>query len=79
MNRRERRRRIAQRPNAVRLRELQRLLEDYGWELRRVQGSHYVFRREDDIFVVPYRRPHLLRVYVLDALKHCQEDAGEEA
>jgi predicted RNA binding protein YcfA (HicA-like mRNA interferase family) len=64
------RQRLAQRPNAVRFSELERLLEMYGWSLDRVRGSHHIFRKEDvtTALVVPMRRPHLLRVYVQQVL-----------
>jgi hypothetical protein len=43
VDRKEPRRRLEQRQNAVRSAELQRPLEAYGWALHRVAGSHYLF------------------------------------
>ena len=62
--------RLAQRPNAVRFSELERLLGMYGWSLDRVRGSHHIFRKVGvaTALVVPMRRPHLLRVYVQQVL-----------
>jgi predicted RNA binding protein YcfA (HicA-like mRNA interferase family) len=64
MDRQEMRRRIAQHPNAVRFEELMHLLEAYGWALDRKGGSHVVFVRDRETLTVPYRRPHVLAVYV---------------
>ncbi len=44
MSRRQKRRlRIAQNPKNIRFEDLRRLLEDYGFELRRTKGSHNSF------------------------------------
>ena len=74
MDRSERRRRIAQHPRAVRFEELRQLLEDYGWVLARVRGSHYIFERGGAVLPIPLRRPHVLPVYVKRALDYTQED-----
>jgi len=63
------RRRIQQRPNAVRLAELRELLEAYGWTLRRISGSHHLFVRGDRRLSIPLRRPTILPVYVRQALR----------
>ena len=62
---------LAMRPNAVRFSDLRRLLESYGWVLDRIHGSHHTFVRGGETFVVPLRRPHVLPVYVREALKRC--------
>ena len=77
VERRELWRRLAQRPNAVRFEELRRLLELSGFTLEGVRGSHYVFGRGGEQLVVPYRRPHLLRVYVREALRRTREEGDE--
>ena len=53
MDREELRRRIAQRPNAVRFQELRRLLEAYGWQHVRTAGSHYIFQRGTQTVSLP--------------------------
>ena len=73
-DRREMRRRIAQHPNAVRFDDLRRLLEAYGWTLDRVRGSHYIFARGAETLSVPYRRPHVMPVYVKKVLELTEED-----
>jgi len=69
--------RLAQRPRAVRFDEIQRLLELSGWTLDRVRGSHHVFRRAGAQLTVPYRRPHVLPVYVREVLRRTRRDALE--
>jgi predicted RNA binding protein YcfA (HicA-like mRNA interferase family) len=71
------RQRISQRPNAVRFAELVRLLEAYGWTLRRIRGSHHVFVRGGAQVVVPFRRPTVLLPYVYEVLKATAGEAGE--
>jgi predicted RNA binding protein YcfA (HicA-like mRNA interferase family) len=61
----------------VRFEELRRLLEAYGWTLDHVRGSHHIFTRESETFSVPLRRPHVLPVYVREALKRCAGPGGE--
>jgi predicted RNA binding protein YcfA (HicA-like mRNA interferase family) len=36
--------RIRQNPKAVSFQDLRQLLEDYGFKMRRISGSHYIFR-----------------------------------
>ncbi len=77
MDRRELWRRLAQRPNSVRYAELQRLLELSGWSLHHIRGSHYVFKKGSERLVVPYRRPHILPVYVREVLRRTREDGDD--
>jgi len=74
MDRREFRRRLAQRPDSVRFEELERLLDLYGWKPDRSRGSHFVFRRGSEKVVIPRRRPHVLAVYVRLVLARTGED-----
>ncbi len=74
MDRREFRRRLAERPNSVRFEELRRLLDLYGWTLDRSRGSHFGFRRGTDKLVIPFRRPHVLSAYVRMVLDYTSED-----
>ena len=77
MDREQLRRRLAQRPNAVRFEDLAGLLEAYGWELARVRGSHHVFRRGGERLTVPHRRPTVLPVYVRMVLKATAEEGDD--
>ena len=74
MDRRELRRRIEARPNAVRFVELERLLAAYGFEVREARGSHSVYTRGAYRLVVTYRTPHVLAAYVRLALRMITED-----
>ena len=75
MDRREYRRRIANRPNDVRFEELERLLSLYGWELDTIRGSHHVFKRDGkDLISIPLRRPRILAAYVRRVLDLTGED-----
>jgi len=75
VNRREFRRRLANRPHDVRFEEIEKLLNLYGWELDTIRGSHHVFRREGKgLISVPFRRPRILAAYVRRVL----ELTGEE-
>jgi predicted RNA binding protein YcfA (HicA-like mRNA interferase family) len=77
MDRRDLRRRLGQRPKAVRFSEAQQLLEAYGWILRRVSGSHYLFARGADRLVIPFRRPHILPIYVRQILSKTEDQDDE--
>ncbi|MAG35799.1 MAG: hypothetical protein CL878_06090 [Dehalococcoidia bacterium] len=74
MDRQRLRGRIAQWPKAVRYRELERLLEAYGWVARRGKGSHRVFTRQGQALSIPYRRGQVLPVYVRQVLAACKEE-----
>lgn len=69
--------RLAQRPHAVRFAELERLLVLSGWTRRRVEGSHYTYARGGERIVVPYRRPHILTVYVREVLRRTREEGDD--
>jgi predicted RNA binding protein YcfA (HicA-like mRNA interferase family) len=72
MTKREKRRqKIEQNPKNVRFNDLQRLLEDYGFTLKRSKGSHHSFvvtiGNKKKLLVVPKKNP-LNPVYVKEAL-----------
>ena len=71
MDRERRRERIARHPNAVAYRELAQLLTAYGFEERPSRGgtSHHYFVRGPLQVSVPFKRPHLLPIYVRRVLK----------
>jgi predicted RNA binding protein YcfA (HicA-like mRNA interferase family) len=88
MNRRQKRRlRIARNPKNVRFEDLRRLLEDYGFDLKRTKGSHNAFvgyvGDEKVTVIIPFRRP-LRQVYVekvlaiLDEIEPLESDQLEE-
>jgi predicted RNA binding protein YcfA (HicA-like mRNA interferase family) len=73
--------RIQRNPNNVEFRDLQRLLELYGFELKRTKGSHHSFAGEvggeKRLVVIPYRRP-LKSVYVKQVLELVEEIEADE-
>ena len=72
-------RKISQNPKDVRFEELVKLLEWYGFELKRVRGSHYAYSRGPLNLVIPHRRPHVHSYIVKDVLKALEEIAQAEA
>ncbi len=77
------RRRIEQNPKAVRFKDLDRLLRSSGFQVRQPRGgsSHYFYKRGRVTVPVPYRRPHLLPIYVkkaLAAIDRAEEEADNE-
>jgi predicted RNase H-like HicB family nuclease len=61
VDRREYRRRLARRPNAVRFRELERLLFLYDWQYDRSSGSHMIYRRDTEKAIIPFADRTFLR------------------
>ena len=84
MVRREKlRKRIETNPKHVRFEDLDKLLRAYGFEVRppRHGGSHYFYFRGEHRLTVPYRRPHVMPIYVRQALKvikRLEEEEGNE-
>jgi predicted RNA binding protein YcfA (HicA-like mRNA interferase family) len=70
--RKKRLEKLRRNPKNVSFEELRRVLEDYGFELHRVRGSHHVYQQtildKKVVFIVPYQRGKLPPVYVEDAL-----------
>ena len=48
--------------------DIQKMLEDEGFQLDRVSGSHHVFKRDEVIFVVPVHKNRVKSVYVKRAI-----------
>lgn len=74
MDRKELRRRIAQHQNSVRPDELFELLEAYGWELRRISSSHYIWRRGATAISIPVHKQELKATYVRQVLALTREE-----
>lgn len=70
--------RIRNNPRGVRFEELAKLLEWYGFELKRVRGSHHAYTRGHHNLIVPRRKPHLHSYIVKDALEILDELLNEE-
>jgi predicted RNA binding protein YcfA (HicA-like mRNA interferase family) len=69
---------IRNNPKGVRFEDLTKLLEWYGFELKRVKGSHYGYICGSYNLTVPKRSPHLHSYIVKDALKILDELLEEE-
>lgn len=65
-------------PRHVTFEELDTLLRRAGFERRSTKGSHYVYRKADKRLTVPYRKPHLLPVYVIQALRLLEEELEDD-
>ena len=77
------RRRIEQNPNAVRFEDLDRLVQAYGFQVRQPRGgsSHHFYKRGRATISIPRRRPHLLPIYVrqaLAAIDRAEEEASDD-
>ena len=68
---------IRSRPNSVRFDELTKLLCWYGFELRRVRGSHHLYRRGSFNVVVPRRTPHVHSYVVKQVIQIIDESMAE--
>jgi predicted RNA binding protein YcfA (HicA-like mRNA interferase family) len=55
---------LKQSPNNVTFAQIRKLLEQEGFTLERITGSHHVFRKEATIFVVPVHKNKVKAVYV---------------
>lgn len=70
---------IKNNPKSVRFDELDKILLSAGFSRRQSRGgsSHYVYIKDGRIVTIPFRQPHILRVYVedaLDAIGDCFEE-----
>jgi len=55
---------LKQSPNNATFAQIKKLLEQEGFTLERITGSHHVFRKEATIFVVPVHKNKVKTVYV---------------
>lgn len=60
--------RLKNNPNDATFADIRAMLEQEGFQLDRVSGSHHVFKREDVIFVVPVHKNRVKSVYVKRAV-----------
>jgi len=71
-------RKIRNNPKEVRFNDLAKVLEQFGFEIRKTGGSHHVFMRGQYRITVPFRKPHLLEYVVKDALRILDRILEEE-
>ena len=74
------RRRIEQNSKAVTFEDLDQLLRESDFDVRQPHGggSHYFYKRGRVTIAVPRRRPHLLPIYVKQALAAIDRAEEEE-
>ncbi len=52
-------------PSDVRFADVQRLLESYGYRLKRISGSHHIFDKPDEMPIsIPVHHGKVKHVYV---------------
>jgi predicted RNA binding protein YcfA (HicA-like mRNA interferase family) len=74
--------RIRNNPKNVTFDDLRKVLEAYGFELRRSEGSHRMFKSPlapDTLLVIPFKRPYVKVKYVEDALALIDKIDREQA
>ena len=65
-------------PKVVRPDDLFAALREDGWELDHVTGSHHQWRKEGvGRLSIPYRRPHLKKEYVEQALAFLSREEND--
>ena len=69
---------IRNNPKEVRFEDLTKVLEWYGFELKRVRGSHHSYVRGHHNLTVSRRTPHLRSYIVKQALQIIDELSGED-
>ncbi len=55
---------LKQSPNNATFSQIRKILEQEGFALERITGSHHVFRKEATIFVIPVHKNKVKAVYV---------------
>ena len=69
---------IRNNPHGVRFEDLTKVLEWYGFELKRIKGSHHSYVRGHLNLTVSRRTPHLRSYIVKQALQIIDELSGED-
>lgn len=72
MTKREKRvKKLFQNPKAVPFKELNKVLKDFGFEMRqpRSGSSHYIYTKGEIQIAVPFKRPYVKEIYVKRVLE----------
>jgi predicted RNA binding protein YcfA (HicA-like mRNA interferase family) len=65
-------------PSPVRFAVVRKLLEDHGWVLARIRGSHHSFTKPGaGTFPIPVHRGKVAHVYYKEAQKRCGAASGD--
>jgi predicted RNA binding protein YcfA (HicA-like mRNA interferase family) len=61
-------------PSPVRFAELRKYLEQHGWTLARINGSHHTFTKPGELrpIVIPVHQGKTDSIYVKQAKKRCE-------
>lgn len=74
--------RLRQHPKNVSFDDLKQVLEDYGFILRKVTGSHHTFKKQAEgkswTITIPFRKPHVKSTYVKQVLAIIEEIEAAE-
>lgn len=72
--------RIRRRPSEARFRDVQKVLEAYGWTHKRTRGSHVSFKKSGErTLVIPVHNDTVERVYLDLICNRLSLDAESEA
>lgn len=80
MTKREKRiRKIFRNPKTVPFEELNRVLKDFGFELRQPKSgsSHHIYTKGKNQISVPYKRPYVKEVYVKRVMEIIEGEHNE--
>ncbi len=72
MTKRQKRiKKLFQNPKIVTFKELDRVLQDFGFLMRQPSSgsSHYIYTKEEIQIAVPFKRPYVREVYVKRVLE----------
>jgi predicted RNA binding protein YcfA (HicA-like mRNA interferase family) len=61
-------------PNNASFADIRQLLELEGYMLDRITGSHYIFKRNETIFVIPVHNKRVKAIYVRRVLELIEGD-----
>lgn len=49
--------------------EMIKLMQNHGWHIKRIKGSHYIMEKDGDIEIIPYHATDLKKGLELAVLK----------
>lgn len=81
MTKRQKRiRKLFQNPKTVTFKELDRVLREFGFEIRQPSSgsSHYIYTKKEIQISVPFKRPFVQEVYVKRVLELIGGEDNEE-
>ncbi len=76
--RRKLRERLSNNPNNVKFSDICKLLEQEGFTLDRITGSHHVFEKGETIFVIPVHNGKVKSVYIKRVIQLIEQAENQE-